>query len=80
MISSQSVWNDNPPNDGAPGTEASQHASSAAQSVGCKLVGCKLGVVQACASSCASQQRFISTNQQAASSMLWPLVKMPWPA
>ena len=80
MISSHSVWNDNPPNDNppndaAPGTEASQRASSAAQSVGCKL-----GVVQACASSCASQQRFISTNQQAASSMLWPLVKMPWPA
>ena len=38
-----------------------------------------VGRPQACASSWASQQRFISTNHQAASSTLWPVVKMPWP-
>lgn len=70
-ISSHSVWNESHPKRGEPSVDASQLASS---------TGYWVGVPAASARNWSSQQRFISTNHQVASSTDMPVVKMPWPA
>src|SRR5487761_2632066 len=70
MISSHSVWNDNQPKLDEPSVEAIERAAS---------VGHCLGVPAASANNWASQQRFKSTNHHAASSIVFPVVKIPWP-